>query len=279
MNSKTLILLVMAVSIAALMVVILKNHSSVPVNTGPKILVASTNISAGEFIRADKNIVWAEWSQANISPSFIVDSAHKIEEFNGAVARRQITAGEPLSYVSIVKSNEGGFMPAVLNPGKRAVSIAVNVTSGNAGFVFPGDHVDLILTHRLEGGMLASETFLEDLRVLAIDQMLATPDNKAVVAKTITLEVSPKEAEKINVAISIGGISVSLRSLSSKSNLDDKNSDSQHENNLSDSKTDANYSTNADVSKLMGDKSGTDKKVSVFHGSSNEQLNFREDKK
>jgi len=216
---------------------------------------------------------------SNSSPEFITQENHKIEDYNGGVARRDIIAGEPVSSASIVTANEGGFMSAVLTPGKRAISIAVNSTSGNAGFIFPGDKVDLILTHKLAEGTLASETFVEDVRVLAIDQMLNNPDNKAVIAKTITLEVSPKQAEMINVAISIGSISVSLRSLAQGTNDTKPKMDNTSETDktaVPDSTN--NYSTNNDVSKLMGDKS-SGSKVSVYHGSANEQLDFHEGKK
>jgi len=256
-------LLVMAIAIAGLMAVMVKNRtSSASVASGPKILVATVDVPLGSFILASKNIGWAEWPQSEISPSFFPEQGHKIEEFNGGVARRDIVAGEPITSSSIVKANDGGFMSSVLSPGKRAVSIAVNSTSGNAGFVFPGDHVDLILTHRMPGDVLASETFIEDVRVLAVDQMLNNPDNKAVVAKTITLEVTPKQAEMINVAISIGTISVSLRSLANTLKTADPNAA-------------GSYSTNADVSRLISDGVANNH-VSVYHGTSNEQMNFQE---
>ncbi len=279
MNARTLILLVMAICIATLLVVMVKHHAAAPVaESGPKILVATADIAAGSFVRAEKNLGWAEWPKANLSPSFIMQDAHKIEEYNGGVARRDIIAGEPLSGASIVTASEGGFMSAVLTPGKRAVSIAVNSTSGNAGFVFPGDRVDLIMTHKLSDGTLASETFIEDVRVLAIDQMLNNPDNKAIVAKTITLEVSPKQAEMINVAISIGSISVSLRSLAQNADTKPKinapaNAAVQSDKPSASEPAENNYSTNSDVSKLMENK-GTGSSVNVFHGSASEHLDF-----
>ncbi|MEI6730546.1 MAG: RcpC/CpaB family pilus assembly protein, partial [Pseudomonadota bacterium] len=114
------------------------------------------------------------------------------------------------------------------------------------------------------------ETFLENLRILAIDQMLSNLDNKAVVAKTVTIEVTPKQAEMVNVATGLGSISLSLRSLAA--NPANDNPVKSPENG------DGNYSTNNDVSRLMD--GGVSKKVNVYHGSNPaEQLNFREDKK
>jgi len=268
MNTKNIILLIIAGVIISMMFVMVKNRNHAPVAEDlPKVLVATVDIPAGNFIRADKQLAWAEYPKNMISPSFILPDAHKIEEFNGGLARNAIAAGTPVVLSSVVRANEGGFMSAVLNPGKRAISVAVNQTSGNAGFIFPGDKVDLILTHKVSFG-LASETFIEDLRVLAIDQMLSNPENKAVVAKTVTLEVTPKQAEKINVAISLGAISLSLRSLASEEKNKPQNVN----------KDDDNYSTDSDVSKLMGGGSGAT--VNVYHGSgAAEKLDFQGGKK
>lgn len=272
MNARTLVLMVMAVAIAILLVVMVKSRTdSSAVSTGPRILVASADIPVGSFLRSEKNIGWKEWPKGEISPQFFQEEGHKVEEYNGGVARRDIVAGEPITSGSIVKANDGGFMSAVLTAGKRAVSIAVSATSGNAGFIFPGDRVDLILTHRMPGDMLASETFIEDVRVLAIDQMLNNPENKAMVAKTITLEVSPKQAEMVNVASNIGNISVSLRSLANNTPANENNATPNPN-----APTAGSYSTNEDVSRLMGESAN---KVNVYHGTSNEQMNFQEPKK
>jgi len=275
MNARTLIMLVLAIAVALVTAMIIKNRTQQPTvqNTGPMILKAAVDIPAGSFVRADKQLAWVSWSQGDIGPSFISQDAHKIEEYNGGVARRAIGAGEPITTLSIVRANEGGFMSAVLTPGKRAVSIAVNPTSGNAGFIFPGDKVDLILTHKIPNGTLASETFIEDVRVLAIDQMLDNPENKAVIAKTITLEVAPKQAEMINVAANLGGISVSLRSLA-KDKQGSKVPVADVQRN-----EDENYSTDSDVSKLMDDKNSVRAKVSVYHGNTTEQIDFRQRQK
>jgi pilus assembly protein CpaB len=283
MNSRTLIMMVVAIAIAIATVIVVKNHSAG--DGGLKVLVATGDISAGSFIHADKDVTWVDWPQASLSPSYITPDVHKIEEFNGAVARYPIASGGPITTTSVVRASEGGFMSAVLQPGMRAVSIAVSLTSGNAGFVFPGDKVDLLLTHKIpvkestgNDSVLASETFIQDVRVLAIDQMLDNPENKAVVAKTITLEVSPKQAEMINVASSLGSISVSLRSLEgNKAVVAAKPGEKEPpaitilpQNAVS------NYSTDNDVSKLMGDKSTVRAKVSVYHGGTSEQIDFHQ---
>jgi pilus assembly protein CpaB len=115
----------------------------------------------------------------------------------------------------------------VLEPGKRAVSVSINATTGIAGLVFPGDRVDLILTHNIpeeEGGKKkmrrASETVLKNIRVLAVDQTVDDQTGEPEVAKTTTLEVTPKQAEIIAVVIELGRLSLSLRSLAREEQAD-----------------------------------------------------------
>lgn len=184
-----------------------------------QVIVATADIPAGSFVRSDTQLAMVDWPKANITSSMLTNLDSKTSDFNGAVARRAFQKGEPVLKNQLVRSNEGGFMSAVLDPGKRAISISVDSTSGNAGFIFPGDRVDLILTHavtRQQVQQRASETFVEDVRVLAVDQMIDNPENKAVLAKTVTIEVTPKQAEEVNLAKDLGKISLSLRSLAKK---------------------------------------------------------------
>lgn len=227
MNQRSLILLAVAVVIAGMTAFGIKSRmtpDAAPAVQGTKVLVAGIAIPAGSFVLADKHLTWADWPKANLQPWHVVQGSRPAGEFNGAVARRNLQPGEPVSTAVLVKPGQGGFMSAVLTPGMVAVSIAVTPTSGNAGFIFPGDRVNLIVTHKLalqqsegeSGGSqkaLVSETFVRDVRVLAVDQMLDNPENKATVPKTVTLEVSSKQAEAVSVAADMGKISVVLRSV------------------------------------------------------------------
>jgi pilus assembly protein CpaB len=99
----------------------------------------------------------------------------------------------------------------------RAISVPVTATSGISGFVFPGDEVDILITHQLTGHdesqHKAAETVLQGVRVIGIDQKLDSKNGEALVAHTATLEVTPKQSEMIAVAAEIGKLSLSLRSL------------------------------------------------------------------
>lgn len=183
------------------------------------VLVASKDLPAGTFVKT-KSMHWQAWPRQGLSPAYLLKGKATMKQFVGSVVRRGITAGEPLTKARVVKRGERGFLSAVLNPGMRALTVPINATSGIAGLVFPGDRVDLILTHAIRRGVgrkrtrkFVSETVLTAIRVLAIDQKTNDQKGKPVVAKTATFEVTPKQAEIITVAAELGRLSLSLRSL------------------------------------------------------------------
>jgi pilus assembly protein CpaB len=196
---------------------------------GTNVLVAKNNLGAGSFVQ-EGDIRWQPWPEGNLSPSYVVKGKRKETDFVGSVVRKGIVAGQPITDAGVVKVGERGFLAAVLKPGLRAITVPVNATSAIAGLVFPGDRVDLILTHKYQsaGGengrklRQASETLLTNVRILAIDQ--STDDQKGSngkkttqrVPKTTTLEVTPKQVEIIHVALTLGQLSLSLRSLAKK---------------------------------------------------------------
>jgi pilus assembly protein CpaB len=191
------------------------------------VLIARSTIQRGQILRPD-DLVWEPWPEGGIDKNYILLGSRTPETFAGWVARQPIAAGEPLIESKIIAPGNRGFLAAVLHPGMRAVSVPVTVTSGIAGFVFPGDQVDLIVTYSIQdrpvpgqtpgttGALLEhkiSETVLHNVRVIAIDQKLESKPGEATVAKTATFEVTPKESEIIALANEMGKLSLSLRSL------------------------------------------------------------------
>ena len=189
----------------------------------PRVMVARKPLPSGTFLKPE-HMEWRDWPKNGVAKSYLVKGKRTVNELVGAVVRRGISAGEPITDGRIVKPGERGFMAAVLTPGLRAVSIPVNATTGIAGLVFPGDRIDLILIQKLKSGKGKSrttnrvaETVLTGVRILAIDQR--TGDQKAKgkvrskVGKTATIEVTPKQAEMVAVANELGKLSLSLRSL------------------------------------------------------------------
>ncbi len=182
------------------------------------VLVAKTDLPAGQFVRPE-NLRWQPWPEDGIAENYIVPDKARLEDFVGAVVRSGIVSGEPVVDGKVVRPGDRGFMAAVLTPGARAVTVTVTPSSGLAGFVFPGDRVDVIMTLTIQEKdkddkeRRASETVLTDIRVLAVDQRADDQKKEVSVAKTATLEVSSKQAEVIAVASEMGKLSLSLRSL------------------------------------------------------------------
>ena len=222
-NSRSIILMCIALVVAGLTAYVARgwlagNTRQAPqVNAAPppaafEILVAKVNIPTGAMIKQDQ-LRWQPWPDQG--DGYIQKSQRSLDAYVGAVARQNIVAGEPITDARVVKPGEQGFMAAVLTPGMRAITVPISDTSGIAGFVFPGDRVDLVLSHSVpvaNKSRMASETVLTDVRVLGIDQAMNQPE-QAHVGKTATLEVTPKQVEKINVARQLGGLSLSLRPL------------------------------------------------------------------
>lgn len=190
------------------------------------VLVAAGDLPAGQFVRRE-NLHWQTWPSDGVSASYAVSGQRQLEDFVGAVVRTGLSDGEPITESRVVRPGDRGFLAAVLTPGYRAVTVSVTPSTGLAGFVFPGDHIDLIATLTITDGgggsspqadpaggeHHASETVLTDIRVLALDQRVDDERKEVVVAKTATLEVTPKQAEIIAVVSEIGKLSLSLRSL------------------------------------------------------------------
>ncbi|WP_305098173.1 Flp pilus assembly protein CpaB [Croceibacterium aestuarii] len=196
---------------------------------GPKVLVAKRALPVGTIITADA-IGYQLWPKELVQDAYFIDGEADMSKLLGTVVRHPITAGEPVTQGSLVSPGDRGFLAAALGPGMRAVTVPVSEKTGVGGFIFPGDHVDLMLTQTISGvegqSLNAAETILHNLRVLATDQSTettTTEDGKTVVKafRTITLEATPKIAEKITVAQTIGTLSLSLRSIAdNQSELD-----------------------------------------------------------
>jgi pilus assembly protein CpaB len=194
------------------------NRPQAPQQVGVQVLVAKRDLPVGTFLRPE-HLRWQAWPEASLSPAYAVEGKKKPEDFVGAVVRLPIASGEPITDGRVVAPGNSGFLAAVLRPGYRAVSVPVTVTSGIAGFVFPGDHVDVLLTHNLpqpvDGGLerRAGVTVLRDIRVLALDQKVDVKPGENGVPRTATIEVTPKQTEIVAVVVEMGKLSLSLRSL------------------------------------------------------------------
>ena len=192
----------------------------------PVVLTASKDLAVGSLITAN-DILWSPLRNGAILSAHMLRGKTKPDDVIGAVVRRAVFEGTPLTWSSIVRPGQYGFLAAALKPNHRAVTILVNRATGQAGLIYPGDRVDVILTVKVsEGNTSKTNTFtgtiLEDIRVVAVNRQVdssmgsqgqasrATSRNGA---STITLEVLPAEAERLVLATSRGDISLAMRSL------------------------------------------------------------------
>lgn len=249
MNMRTVLILVVALAIAGAtafmargwinaqrdaLLASLANQKPVEVEKEPgiSVLVAKQDLPTGHFI-GEEDLFWQEWPTDNVSENYILKGEGEIADFFGSVVRMPLTGGEPITEARVVRPGDRGFLAAVLTPGLRAVSVKIDATAGVAGFVFPGDRVDVILTHKIKfetkgkkkkgKGIThkAAETVLTNVRVLALDQAVNNINGSPSVAKTTTLEVTPKMAERLKLTAEMGRLSLSLRSLAKDDQGDD----------------------------------------------------------
>jgi len=197
-------------------------EAAVPVEPqGPKVLVAKRGLPVGTIVTADA-IGYQLWPKEMVQDAYFIDGEADMDKLLGTVVRFGITAGEPVTQGSLVSPGDRGFLAAALAPGMRAITVPVSAKTGVGGFVFPGDRVDMLLTQSVAGDddsdLKTTETILRNLRVLATDQSTeseTTDSGKTIVRafRTVTMEVTPRIAEKISVAQTIGTLSLVLRSI------------------------------------------------------------------
>ncbi|MEO5938175.1 MAG: Flp pilus assembly protein CpaB [Sphingomonas sp.] len=242
MDSRKIILLVGALVVAAITAFMARSLISgssapqaqaqmAPPVVGTEVLVATKTLPVGTILDAT-SFKYQPWPTQMISGAYFVrKDGFDIKTLQGTVVRTVVTAGQPLTQGSLVKPGDRGFLAAALTPGMRAVTFPVENKNSVAGFVFPGDRIDLMLTQKVTGGgdgpaLNVAETIMKNLRVLATDQRTTTDvdDQGKTVVKNIsmvTIEATPSIAEKISVARALGDLSVVLRPLAdSASELD-----------------------------------------------------------
>lgn len=181
------------------------------------IVVAAGALPAGQLITV-ADVAAQPWLAQKLPQGAVVAGSAAATALIGSVTKHPLAAGEWLTAQSVVRPGDHGFLAAVVAPGRRAIGVAVDATNSAGGLIRPGDHVDVILTQELrdEGVSAAqrvlAETILNDVRILSADQRLAVEGNAATgVPATITLEVSPLQAEQLAVATTLGRLHLALR--------------------------------------------------------------------
>lgn len=188
-----------------------------PESLTTKVLVAADHLPAGAILKPE-NLRWQAWPEDGVNEKYIVKKPDASPDIEGAVVRQSLASGEPLTERRVARPGDRGFLAAMLKPGHRAITVPINASTGLSGLIYPGDRVDVILTHTIDKDQSAtgtarraSETVLSDIRVLALDQRTDGADQERQVAETATLELTPKEAERISLGQQLGTLSLSLR--------------------------------------------------------------------
>jgi pilus assembly protein CpaB len=186
------------------------------------VLTAKSDLSRGQVL-SPGDIGWQIWPAVSANGNFIRKTTRPdaINQFNGAIVRVPVAAGQPIYDPMVVFAKGSGFMAAILPKGMRAVAMDISTDTAAGGFILPEDHVDVVLTRHDKAAekatgveKIVSDTILQNVRVLAVDQAVAEKSGeKVVVAKTVTLEVTPPQAETLELARMQGALSLALRSL------------------------------------------------------------------
>lgn len=193
-----------------------------------RVLVAGKTLFPGNQIKTG-DLAWQEWPKTALNTSYMTEENAKIEDFTGSVVRFPISKGNPIVREELIKKGDKGILAAVLSPGTRAVSIDVTPSSADSGLIFPGDHVDVILssTFSAENQQVGkSKTILKNLKVLAFDTAIVPPAEQPKTPPHVaTLEVTPEQAEILMAAAKEGTITLSLHSMATgvvEAKADDK---------------------------------------------------------
>lgn len=188
---------------------------------------------------------WQKWPNDAIQSTFLSSEARDgklVKKLVGATIRQRVAKGTPITEDMVFRRGKAGFLSGIIGEGFRAITLKIDVPSGVGGFILPGDRVDVLVTFNAqqltqglsrsntegiseEGSVprvighakYSSETILQDVRILGIDQRFKEVEDKdstarSANAKSATLEVSPKQAEILTVARSMGKLSLTLRS-------------------------------------------------------------------
>jgi pilus assembly protein CpaB len=180
------------------------------------IVVTNGALSFGEPLTAD-NIVEAPWSAKSL-PDGAFTKVQDLLKDGRRVALGAFVRNEPVVASKVSAPNQRASLSTVIEEGKRAVTVSVDDVRGVAGFIFPGDFVDVVLTRSGsgEGAKNYSEVLLQHIKVLGIDQLAETRQDRPTVAKAVTVELTPEESLKIVLATNVGRLSLILRQSSEK---------------------------------------------------------------
>ena len=213
----TLILLVAIIAggFAAFMVrSIVQRQARAPASAETTIVVAGQGLGFGMVLSPD-NVIEIPWSSAQLPDGAFKTSADLLKDGRRVVLSK-IEKNEPVLASRVTGPGQRGSLSALIDPGMRAVSIRVDDVRGVAGFLVPGDHVDVVLTHVEPGPANAAansyaDVLLQNVKVLGVDQSASSSEDRPTVVKAVTVEATTEQAQKLVLAGGVGSLSLVLR--------------------------------------------------------------------
>lgn len=216
MRNNNLVVLVVAVVLGGMAAVLarnwLANHAKLTQGEVGTIVVAASPIEFGIELTKE-NTKEIPWSTA-VLPEGAFATKGDLLRAGRRMALGLIARNEPILRSKITAPNQPAALSSMLEPGKRAVTVRVDDVRGVAGFIQPGDLVDVVLIRTevdSRSNQSYSDIILQAAKVLAIDQITGERTDKPTIAKAVTLEVTPEDAQKILLATNIGRLSLILR--------------------------------------------------------------------
>lgn len=215
-NTRALVMIAISVGIAIAAVIIAANWVARQSKAATsKAVVAARDLEIGTRLRADMLQV-VDWPAAAAVKGMFTEPKPLIQESKERVVNVQVQRGEPITEAKLAPPGEKGGLSAVLKDGKRAITVRVNEIVGVAGFALPGNYVDVMVHAADAQNKPVSKIVLEQILVLAVAQEVSQSDVKPRVVNAVTLEVTPQQAETIDLARSVGSLSLVLRSQSDR---------------------------------------------------------------
>lgn len=212
-KSRSLLIIGVALFLAlAAVLVAAKWMTEQSATAGAKVAIAAADIGQGVRLSKD-NVQLIEWPAGALPPGAISD----LKQLENRVTRTDIGRGEAVLETKLAPPGTTGGLSAVVAAGKRAMTVRVNDVVGVAGFALPGNYVDILVNLQASGGDMAareqsiSKIVLERILVLAVAQESNRDDTKPKVVNAVTLELTPDQVEKLDLARSIGSLSLVLR--------------------------------------------------------------------
>jgi pilus assembly protein CpaB len=180
-------------------------------NTTTTIVVAAAEVPFGTEL-TDANVQEIPWA-AKVFPAGSFSSKQALFKDGHRVSLATIQQNEPILSSKITGPNQRASLSTLLDKDKRAITIRVDDVRGVAGFILPNDRVDVVLirSEADASGRRQSDLLLQDVKVIAVDQIASQQKDNPVVAKAVTVEVTPYQAQKISLATNVGTLSLILR--------------------------------------------------------------------